>query len=411
MRRPLALIALGALVVRVLHAVLTRDWQPLRGDALTYHLEGGYLAAGEGFRRAFEDVPTAEFPPAQIVVLAAADLAGLDSVLAQKLAMCMLGAATVALVGVLGRQVGGSARIGLVAAAMAAVYPPLVVTSGTLMAETVYGLLLAGTLVAAAHAARTGTPRAFAVAGALLGLTALARGEALALLALLLLPLAWRARSGRAALATAAACLAVLAPWTARNLTTFAEPVALSNNVGGLVRGANCEATYFTDQIGAWRFDCYGRRPAGDESEQAAEYRRRGTAYLLEHADRLPLVMAARLGRLYDVWRPWSQGVFFAAAEGRHPRVTKLGLLAFWALLPLAGAGALLLRRRGRSLLVVLAPVALVTVVAVLTYGSTRFRFAAEPSFVILGAVAVTALAERWRPGPARVRPGARAPA
>jgi hypothetical protein len=39
--------------------------------------------------------------------------------------------------------------------------------------------------------------------------------------------------------------------------------------------------------------------------------------------------------------------------------------------------------------------VALVTLVAIATYGVTRFRFAAEPSFVVLGAVAVDALLGR----------------
>lgn len=64
---------------------------------------------------------------------------------------------------------------------------------------------------------------------------------------------------------------------------------------------------------------------------------------------------------------------------------------------PFAVAGAVLLRRRGRPLLILLAPVALVTLVAIATYGVTRFRFAAEPSFVVLGAVAVDALLGRLR--------------
>jgi hypothetical protein len=56
----------------------------------------------------------------------------------------------------------------------------------------------------------------------------------------------------------------------------------------------------------------------------------------------------------------------------------------------LALAGGLLLWRDRRSLLVVLAPIALVTLIGLLTYGSTRFRSAAEPSLVVLGAVALS---------------------
>ena len=286
-------------------------------------------------------------------------------------------------------------RVGLIAAAIAALYPPLWVMSGTLLGETLYGLFLVSALLAAYAAWRAPSTRRFAVLGALIALAALARGEALGLVVLVLIPLGWRHR--RAALAGLAAFALVLAPWTIRNLATFERPVLISNNASGVWVGANCHRTYFTEEIGSWRFDCYGKRPEGDESEQFAEYRRRGMDYLRDHLDRWPVVVAARLGRLYDVYRPWDQGVFFAGIEGRHPRATKMGLVAYWLLIPFAIAGAVLLRRRGRPVLILLAPVALVTLVAVATYGVTRFRFAAEPSFVVLGAVAVDALLGRLR--------------
>ena len=391
----LGLVALAGLAVRVAYALLTKDWQELQGDALSYHLTGQHLADGEGWRRPEVDVPTAEFPPAQSTLLAAASLVGLGGVLEQKLLLCVVGAATVALIGLLGRAATGSERVGLIAAAIAALYPPLWVMSGTLLGETLYGLLLVAALLAAYAAWRAPTARAFALLGALIALAALARGEALGLVVLVLLPLS-RVRP-RLAAAGLVAFVLVLTPWTVRNLATFEKPVLISNNANGVWVGANCERTYFTEEIGSWRFDCYGRRPPGDESEQFVEYRRRGIAYLRDHLDRWPVVVAARLGRLYDVYRPWDQGVFFAGIEGRHPRATKLGLVAYWLLLPFAIAGAVVLHRRGRPLLVLLAPVALVTLVAIATYGVTRFRFAAEPSFVVLGAVAVDALLGRLR--------------
>ena len=396
----LGAIALVGLAVRITYALLTEDWQELQGDALSYHLTAEHLADGEGWRRPEVDVPTAEFPPAQSTLLAAATLLGLGGVLEQKLVLCVVGAVTVALIGLLGRAASGSERVGLIAAAIAAVYPPLWVMSGTLLGETLYGLLLVSALLAAYTAWRDPTTPRFAVLGALVGVAALARGEALGLVVLVLLPLAWvPARRVRPALPLALAGIAafalVLAPWTVRNLVTFERPVLISNNASGVWVGANCERTYFTEEIGSWRFDCYGERPPGDESEQFAEYRRRGVEYLRDHLDRWPVVVAARLGRLYDVYRPWDQGVFFAGIEGRHPRATKLGLVAYWCLVPFTIAGAVLLRRRGRPLLILLAPVVLVTLVAIATYGVTRFRFAAEPSFVVLGAVAVDALFAR----------------
>jgi hypothetical protein len=111
------------------------------------------------------------------------------------------------------------------------------------------------------------------------------------------------------------------------------------------------------------------------------------------HAGRVPAVLAARLGRLYDVFRP-AQMRTYEASEGRPARSERLGVWLFWLLAPLAIAGAWLLRRRRQPLAILLVPVAMVTATALLTYGSTRFRFAAEPSIVVLAAVTVDAL---WR--------------
>ena len=186
----------------------------------------------------------------------------------------------------------------------------------------------------------------------------------------------------------------MLAPWQVRLLTTFDRPVLISNNSSGIWVGSNCPETYYGPLIGSWRFDCYGTvSPPGDESERFAEYRRRGIDYMKDHAGRLPVVVAARLGRLADVYQPWDQGAYINRGEGRHMRATHLGLVFYWFLIPFAIVGAVLLRRRReRALLVLLAPVASVILVAIATYGSTRFRFAAEPSLVVLGAVSVDTL-------------------
>jgi hypothetical protein len=189
----------------------------------------------------------------------------------------------------------------------------------------------------------------------------------------------------------------VLAPWTIRNLATFDTPFLISTNGQAIFAGANCHQTYYTDQIGAWVLRCYGPVPPGDESEQALEYRHRGLEYLRHHSGRLPVVAAARLGRLWDVYKPWSQGTFFSGLEGRRPGATHVGLVVYWVLLPLAAAGAVLLRRRGRDLWILLAPIVMVTLVGMATYGTTRFRMAAEPSLVLLAAVTLDATVRRVR--------------
>ena len=396
-RGRLAMVALAALAIRTAATLHHRDY-PVIGDALTFHLEGGHLADGEGFRRIFEDVPTAEHPPLFICLLALFDLFGANSFLSQKLLVGLVGTATVVLIGLLGRRVAGD-RAGLIAAALAAVYPLLWLVDGSLMSESLYGTFVVAVLLAAYAYRDARTARRAAVLGALIGLAALTRGEALLLVPLLAVallalgPLPVRARLEHIGVLVAA-FVVVLAPWTLRNLTTFEQPVLISTNSEGVWVGANCHQTYYGPIIGLWDFPCYGKRPAGDESQQSAEYRRRGLEYLRDHAGRVPLVLAARFGRVWDVFRPAQQRAY-EAGEGRPARSERLGVWTYWLLLPFAAAGAWLLRRRGEPLAILLTPVVLVTLTALLTYGTTRFRFAAEPSIVVLAAVALDALARR----------------
>jgi 4-amino-4-deoxy-L-arabinose transferase-like glycosyltransferase len=402
LRTTLPWIALLALAVRVAYVVLNRH-TPVVGDALMYHLQGAGLADGEGLHRVYEpSLPTAEYPPLHIFLVAFTDLLGLHSTQAQKLFLAFVGTGTVILVALLGRAATRSERVGVIAGVMAALYPMLWMPDGALMGETTYGLFLVAALLAAVRLQRVPSVGRAAAFGALLGLAALSRGEAIGLLVLLALPLAWRRWKLLAVIVGAFAL--VLAPWEARLLTTFDRPVLISNNSSGIWVGSNCPQTYHGPLIGSWRFDCYGTvAPPGDESERFAEYRRRGIDYMKDHAGRLPVVVAARLGRLLDVYRPWDQGAYINRGEGRHERATHLGLVAYWLLVPFAICGALLLRRRReRALLVLLAPVVLVVLVAAVTYGSTRFRFAAEPGLVVLGAVTVDTLVSLLR---ARRRP------
>ena len=72
----------------------------------------------------------------------------------------------------------------------------------------------------------------------------------------------------------------------------------------------------------------------------------------------------------------------------------KAGTVFYYGLVPFALTGVWLLRRRRTMLLPLMAPVAMVTLSSVLSYGLQRFRFAAEVALVVLAAVAIVALAE-----------------
>ena len=402
----LALILAGALVIRVLYTLLVAQDIPVIGDALTYHLLGGNIADGKGFERAphpqlapFEGwkpgVPTAEHPPLFPLLIGLITKLGATGYLAQKLLLCAVGTLTVAFVGLAGREAAGPSA-GLVAAALAAVYPFLWVVDGSLMSETLYGALLAATLWLALRFARRPSLGLAAGLGALVGLAALTRGEALLLAPLLLLPLAvragaaWRSRLTLAAVALGAFAL-VLAPWTIRNLTVFDEPVLISTNGNAVFVGSNCHAVYHGDFVGLWNFNCYGDAPGGDESESAVAYRERGFDYARDHAGRLPLVMGVRLLRVWDFYRPLQQAAY-ESLEGRSETASRIGLAFYYPLLLLAAAGAVILRRRRAPLWPLLAFPVMVTITAVVIYGVTRFRFAAEPALCVLAAVALTSI-------------------
>jgi hypothetical protein len=265
----------------------------------------------------------------------------------------------------------------------------------TIMSETLYGCLLVGAMLAATY-------RRPVLLGVLIGLAALTRGEAIALLVLVVVPIFWK-RWRQLALALVAFAV-VLTPWTVRNLVTFERPVLISTNSDGLWAGANCERTYYGDLVGSWAFECYSPRlPGEDESQAMARQRVQGLTYMREHSDRVPTVVGIRFLRVLDMWN-LNQEIYLDWTDGRPAKYTRLGLYTYFALLPFAVVGAVLLRRRRESLLVLVAPIVTVLAIAVVTYGSTRFRYAAEPFIVILASVTLGALATRLWASPAAAR-------
>jgi 4-amino-4-deoxy-L-arabinose transferase-like glycosyltransferase len=411
LRRPhgfaawLAGIAAAALAIRLVYALALAPEPEFISDAGYFHLLANLIADGRGFIRPFDLVfdgavrPTAEHPPAWPLLLAAMSKLGGTSHDAHRAVGALCGTGTVVAIGFLGRRVAGE-RAGLIAAGLAAVYPLLWVVDGTLMSESLYGLAIALALLAALRLVEHPSPGRGAALGAAIALAALTRGEALLLVPLLAVPAALLARGPRRGLALAAAlgaCVLVLAPWTIRNAARFDRFVPVSTNTGTLLAGANCSATYGGPRLGSWHFACVGAAPAGNEAAEAAVLRRRGLDYARDHAGRLPVVLAARAGRTWDVYRP-RQGVDVARVEGRARWAEYAGLAVYYALVPLALYGLVVLRCRGAFPLLLLVPPAMVTIMSLAGYGITRFRVAAEVSLVVLAAAALDALIRR-RPG------------
>jgi MYXO-CTERM domain-containing protein len=152
---------------------------------------------------------------------------------AVRLAVALLGALTIVLVFLLGRRLAGSALAGLVGAALFAIYPVTIFFTGKLMSEPLATLTLTGAVLGFFWAGDRGRHwAAWAVPGVLLGLTAFARPEYLAFVAVFA-PLAlirgWRSdgwRRGVVAGGVLALAFALpIVPWT----------LHVSNNVGRFV--------------------------------------------------------------------------------------------------------------------------------------------------------------------------------
>jgi len=190
----------------------------------------------------------------------------------------------------------------------------------------------------------------------------------------------------------------VIAPWLVRNWITFNQPTGISTNEGGLFAGANCNSAYYTKLIGTWA--CFPKNdPAWGENEAviSGHLRQRALDYATDHAGRVPAVVGVRVLRVWDVWSPVDASRLEASIADRQIDAQRAAMVSLYVLIPFAVAGAVALRRRGEPLGILIAPIVSVTLVAALSYGSTRFRVAAEPSIVVLASVGMAAAWRRVR--------------
>jgi hypothetical protein len=119
-------------------------------------------------------------------------------------------------------------------------------------------------------------------------------------------------------------------------------------------------------------------------------FRKRSFDYIGDHASRFPVVLLARVGRTWSVFRPGDM-LSVNEGEGRPRWITGLGLGFYYPLLVLAIGGVVVMIRRRASVWPLLVPAVVVTVGTLLAYGQTRFRVPAEPSVVVLAAFALVA--------------------
>ena len=254
--------AIAGLVCRLAFALLYWQDKPLTHDEREYLALAESVSRGRGFTYAAEhETGTAQHfgrAPGYPLFLAAigADAGGRDATPARvKIAQSIVGALGVWLIGQLARRAAGPAA-GVAAAAIAAVYPPLVWICAYVLSEALYSTVALATVlilnIAIDRAAGSTDPSRATRASSVLALDRrwLRRGGGLAILAglatgvailvrpamLLFLPLAavWLLAHRRIALAAALVIgtLLVVAPWTARNLRVYDRFVLVASEGG-----------------------------------------------------------------------------------------------------------------------------------------------------------------------------------
>jgi 4-amino-4-deoxy-L-arabinose transferase-like glycosyltransferase len=418
-----ALIAVLALafVGRVVAAVIGWDFRH-GSDADMYE-----RLAAQLFHKGDYGIPGSanpyDFAPgAPLFAASIYNLIGAVSPVAARLGLAVAGTLAVLVVYLLGRRLAGP-RAGLVAAGIAAVYPPTLFYTSLLSGEPLAILTVAGAVLAFLRAADPGrTPWAWLLPGLLLGLTAFLRPEylvltaALALLAVVLVgrrsgPLRGVAAAGLMALAFAA----TVAPWAVIASNDLGRFVPVSTGggkalfIGTYLPGDGLHER--TKQHLYHRF--YGADPSPDDlprismnpllDDIATEYPRLprdealgrvGRENLARWVTNEPRAVAQMMaGKIAHMWHGSGSPSYTPAGGAVHYLVLVSGF---------AGLVLLLARRRWEALPILVLLVG-ISLIGGLLLAGTRRNLPVMPLVIALAGVSLAAAAE-WARGRATRR-------
>jgi len=414
--RVLVVILLIAAALRVGYSLTVGDADFLAIDGRDYRDISQNLASGNGYSisyyRWFEPVPQKaeqlhpDFlrPPLLPLLGAALHLLPLPWVGVAKTVSILLGCCLVLAVYMLGARVFDQ-RTGLVAAAIASVYPPAIYYAGYWSTETVFALFLVLGLALLPRPGDARPPRATALSIGALALAALARPTGLVFLvgmfflALYRIPKPLRLRC---ALVTLAVAMVILGPWMGRNAIESGRPTP-ATFFGGynawLGMNARMDAMYdagespeFQAQMDSlYAIDSKSHVRSLEESEtfapheQEAYWKSLAMDYVLQHPGPARSIL---LRRLVHFFRPWPNR---ASTSGAHFAAALLTVFPVFVL----AAGTLLFSSRGRSSRIIL-QMALAVAVSLPFVFHHRFRFPMfEPFAIVLAAVGLMAIRDR----------------
>lgn len=365
----------------------------IAGDAEGYWELARKLSQGQDF--AIYDPPRyVERMPGLPALLAFGMLLFGENLLAERLLLAVVGTIACGLVFALGRTLF-DVPTGLIAAALAAVSPPLVGFNALLLSETLFAMCLTASLIPLAwlmqHWRADASPAAsrFGVAlsaGLLIGLATLVRPTWI-----LVGPGFWflgvvlsrhRVLAAVQGLVLMAGLAAALAPWTVRNFWVTGHFVPTSLWMGpSLYDGLNPKADgsshmEFVERDGVYK--------AMSEYDADRHYRAAAVDFARNNPGRAVWLSAVKLWRF---WKPWP-----SADQFGHPLAAAV-LTLTWVLTMLPAAlGVWLSRDRLAAWSVPLAPIVYFSLVHLVFVGSLRYRLPAEYPLCVLSAVGWRAL-------------------
>jgi len=444
MRRIWLLIFFAAVAVRLLNlAILPTDPAALlREDASLYWTGAAVFIEHGSFSREFGDtlVPHTERVPGYMLFLAAIRAIFGNSLIAALVIQALVDALTCVLTAWMAAQL--SPKLALPAGILAALWPNLVVHSGTILSDSLFLMLFTAMLAAACRFLQAGAVRWTAAAGLALGLATLTRpvSQLLPLLmapAAFIVPIQHRRGLGAAVLATIlflACTVAPLAPLLHRNYTQFGT-LALTSQSGAhligwvvpLVRRAadgtpRAEgAAALSAKVNALRTADGGHPDDLDPFARSRLYSQVGfealgrypfsaiaTAWTTGAAINLAAPAVAIDGRVRALPHPSfdetdGNGIvarifnFLSRASGLYLVIMGGGLLLSVAFLALQGYGFVALARYAPwpTLLAALCIGYFLAVNG--PVGSPKYRLPFEPVLIVLSALALTDLVDRIR--------------
>lgn len=222
-----------ALAIRLIYAVFLAP-ETLSPDAYDYMNIAGGILSGHGYGESWR-------PPGWPFFLSAVFLASGKSVLAAKLANCLLGAFTCVFIYFIGKKIF-SAITGKFASLFLIYYPYFAAYAGDLLSENLLTFLLSASILSILNTAKHNSIKNIAISGVLIGLTGLVKATVMPFFLIACAWLWWRTGSFKTAFLAGALSLLTISPWTLRNYLYYGEFLLISPGYGSLWVANNDEA-------------------------------------------------------------------------------------------------------------------------------------------------------------------------